>query len=175
MDVLQGGIKAVQSVSAKNTTKYKIKIRGGFNMFNTLKKRIKNEKGLSLVELLAVIVILAIVAAIAIPAIGNIIDNQRVKAIKADAANIISAAQIYYADNGTTTTFTVNASDGNGNSYVNLGNASVTTAVTVNSSGALTAGVITKNGKTLTISGTTTLAGLKVDSTDKTGTNWKIE
>ena len=41
-------------------------------MFNTLKKRIKNEKGLSLVELLAVIVILAIVAAIAIPAIIGI-------------------------------------------------------------------------------------------------------
>lgn len=37
--------------------------------------RVKNEKGLTLVELLAVIVILAIVAAIAIPAISNVIDN----------------------------------------------------------------------------------------------------
>lgn len=68
-------------------------------MFQVLKKRIKNEKGLSLVELLAVIVILGIVAAIAIPAIGNIIDSSRVKAAKADAANVLSAAQIYFLEN----------------------------------------------------------------------------
>ncbi|NLY78711.1 MAG: prepilin-type N-terminal cleavage/methylation domain-containing protein, partial [Lysinibacillus sp.] len=40
-------------------------------MFNLLKKRIKNEKGLTLIEVLAVVVILAIVAMIAIPAIGG--------------------------------------------------------------------------------------------------------
>ncbi|MGA4518578.1 prepilin-type N-terminal cleavage/methylation domain-containing protein [Solibacillus silvestris] len=74
-------------------------------MFNTLKKRIKNEKGLSLVELLAVIVILAIVAAIAIPAIGNIIESSRVKAAKADAANVLSAAQIYFTENANENTF----------------------------------------------------------------------
>ncbi|MEK5183672.1 prepilin-type N-terminal cleavage/methylation domain-containing protein [Solibacillus sp. FSL W7-1324] len=68
-------------------------------MFNTLKKRIKNEKGLSLVELLAVIVILAIVAAIAIPAIGNIIENSRYNAVKSDAINVLNAAQLYYTDN----------------------------------------------------------------------------
>lgn len=68
-------------------------------MFNTLKKRIKNEKGLSLVELLAVIVILGIVAAIAIPAIGNIIENSRYNAVKADGINVINAAQLYYIDN----------------------------------------------------------------------------
>ncbi|WP_342574717.1 prepilin-type N-terminal cleavage/methylation domain-containing protein [Solibacillus sp. FSL K6-1781] len=67
-------------------------------MFNTLKKRIKNEKGLSLVELLAVIVILAIVAAIAIPAIGNIINNQRDKAILSDISGLVSASKIAYAD-----------------------------------------------------------------------------
>ena len=67
-------------------------------MFNTIKKRIKNEKGLSLVELLAVIVILAIVAAIAIPAIGNIIENSRIKAAKADVANVLSGANIYFTD-----------------------------------------------------------------------------
>ena len=68
-------------------------------MFELLKKRIKNEKGLSLVELLAVIVILGIVAAIAIPAIGNIIENSRYNAVKADAINVINAAQLYYIDN----------------------------------------------------------------------------
>ena len=42
-----------------------------------LQKRLKNEKGLTLVELLAVIVILGIIAAIAIPSIGNIVENTR--------------------------------------------------------------------------------------------------
>ena len=69
-------------------------------MLQQMKKRLKNEKGLTLIELLAVIVILAIIAAIAIPAIGNIIDNSRIKAIKSDAVNIINAANLYYTDNG---------------------------------------------------------------------------
>lgn len=69
-------------------------------MLQQMKKRLKNEKGLTLIELLAVIVILAIIAAIAIPAIGNIIDNSRVKAAKADAVNILNAANIYFTDEG---------------------------------------------------------------------------
>lgn len=69
-------------------------------MFKLMKKRIKNEKGLTLIEVLAVVVILAIVAMIAIPAIGGIIDNNRVKAIKVDAVNVISAANIYFTDGG---------------------------------------------------------------------------
>lgn len=70
-------------------------------MFKKLmnKRVLKNEKGLTLIELLAVIVILAIVAAIAIPAIGNIIDNSRYKAVKSDALNAMNAAQIYFTDN----------------------------------------------------------------------------
>ncbi len=68
-------------------------------MFKTIKKRFKNEKGLSLVELLAVIVILAIVAAIAIPAIGNIIKNSEAKAEVADAIQILNGANIYFTDN----------------------------------------------------------------------------
>lgn len=63
--------------------------------------RVKNEKGLTLVELLAVIVILAIVAAIAIPAINNVIDNLRYKALKADAINVIHAAQFYFMEHKT--------------------------------------------------------------------------
>ncbi|MFJ8518268.1 prepilin-type N-terminal cleavage/methylation domain-containing protein [Lysinibacillus xylanilyticus] len=63
------------------------------------KKQLKNQKGLTLIELLAVIVILAIVAAIAIPAIGNIIDNSKFNGVKADAINVINAANLYYTDN----------------------------------------------------------------------------
>ncbi|MCY9545645.1 prepilin-type N-terminal cleavage/methylation domain-containing protein [Lysinibacillus xylanilyticus] len=63
------------------------------------KKLLKNQKGLTLIELLAVIVILAIVAAIAIPAIGNIIDNSKLNGVKADAINVLNAANLYYTDN----------------------------------------------------------------------------
>lgn len=62
-------------------------------------KHLKNQKGLTLIELLAVIVILAIIAAIAIPAIGNIIENSRYKAVKSDAINVINAANIYFTEN----------------------------------------------------------------------------
>ncbi|ANU11315.1 Tfp assembly type protein [Planococcus antarcticus DSM 14505] len=64
-----------------------------------LQKKLNNEKGMTLIELLAVIVIIAIIAAIAIPAIGNIIENSRYSAVKSDALNALSAANIYFAEN----------------------------------------------------------------------------
>ncbi|MFD1030492.1 prepilin-type N-terminal cleavage/methylation domain-containing protein [Metaplanococcus flavidus] len=60
-----------------------------------MQKKLKNEKGMTLIELLAVIVILAIIAAIAVPAISGIIENSRVGAVKSDAINIINAAELY--------------------------------------------------------------------------------
>ncbi len=62
------------------------------------KKLLKNEKGLTLIELLAVIVILAIISAIAVPAIGNIIENTRYNATKADAISVLNAANLYFTD-----------------------------------------------------------------------------
>ncbi|MFJ7182442.1 prepilin-type N-terminal cleavage/methylation domain-containing protein [Lysinibacillus xylanilyticus] len=78
-------------------------------MFKKLvnKKRLNNEKGLTLIELLAVIVILAIIAAIAIPAIGNIIENTRYNAVKADAINVLNAANLYFTDEPDKTEVTV--------------------------------------------------------------------
>ena len=64
-----------------------------------LQKKLKNEKGLTLVELLAVIVILGIIAAIAVPSIGNIIENSRQKAIIADALNAMESANLYFIEN----------------------------------------------------------------------------
>jgi len=64
-----------------------------------IQQKLKEQKGLTLIELLAVIVILAIIAAIAIPAIGNIIENSRVGAAKSDVLNAINAAELYLADN----------------------------------------------------------------------------
>ena len=59
-----------------------------------MKKVLKNQKGLTLVELLAVIVILGIIAAIAVPAIANIIDNSRKDAHVANAESMYDAARL---------------------------------------------------------------------------------
>lgn len=59
----------------------------------------KDERGLTLVELLAVVVILAIVAAIAFVLIGNVIDNSKKDAHIANAQQIVSAVKLAEASN----------------------------------------------------------------------------
>ena len=70
-----------------------------------MKKKIqailKNQKGLTLVELLAVIVILGIIAAIAVPSIGGIIDNSKKDAHVANAQQMVSAAKMAVAADST--------------------------------------------------------------------------
>src|SRR5690625_5255612 len=63
-------------------------------------KRLKNERGLTLVELLAVIVILAIVGVIAFVMIGNVIENSKKDAHIANAQQLIASAKLYEADGG---------------------------------------------------------------------------
>lgn len=62
-------------------------------------KQLKDERGLTLVELLVVVVILGIIAAIAVVAIGGIIENSRKDAMVADAKQMVSAAKLYTAQN----------------------------------------------------------------------------
>ncbi|WP_084710699.1 competence type IV pilus major pilin ComGC [Ornithinibacillus californiensis] len=59
-----------------------------------LKRMFKNQKGFTLVELLAVIVILGIILAIAVPAIGNVIGDSEDKAHEANLELIKNAARL---------------------------------------------------------------------------------
>lgn len=63
-------------------------------MLNKMKKLFRNEKGFTLVELLAVIVILGIIVAIAVPAIGNITDGAKDDAAKAQDELVLDAARL---------------------------------------------------------------------------------
>lgn len=58
-----------------------------------------NNKGVTLIELLIVIVVLGIISAFAIPAVGTIISNTEKDAIVADAIAIENAAKLYCASN----------------------------------------------------------------------------
>ena len=61
-----------------------------------IKKFIRNPNGLTLLELLAVVVILGIVSAIAIPTFINIIENTKKDTHIANAKQIADAAENYY-------------------------------------------------------------------------------
>ncbi|MDN3449176.1 prepilin-type N-terminal cleavage/methylation domain-containing protein [Planococcus sp. APC 3906] len=79
-----------------------------------IQQKLKDQKGMTLIELLAVIVIIAIIAAIAIPAIGNIIENSRVGAAKSDALSAFAAAELYLAENAADTAITTAELTGGG-------------------------------------------------------------
>ncbi|MGE8078445.1 competence type IV pilus major pilin ComGC [Peribacillus loiseleuriae] len=68
-------------------------------MMKRVKALMNNQKGLTLVELLAVIVILGIIAAIAVPSIGKIIDNSKKDAHLANAQQMVSSARLAVAAN----------------------------------------------------------------------------
>lgn len=145
-------------------------------MLKLMKKRLKNEKGLTLVEVLAVVVILAIVAAIAIPAIGNLIDNSRIKAAKADVANVLSAANIYFTDTSEGTADKAKLSE-----YVDswgvLGQETVT-AITVTKgapgSGTGESATAASQNK-ITVTGTIKLGSKSYTVTDATVDNLKVD
>jgi type IV pilus assembly protein PilA len=72
-------------------------------MRQMLKNKLKEQKGLTLIELLAVIVILGIISAIAIPSIMGLIDNSKKDAHIANAQQMINSAKLAVAGDDTYT------------------------------------------------------------------------
>ncbi|WP_413308470.1 type II secretion system protein [Bacillus sp. 1P10SD] len=68
-------------------------------MLQKLKNKLKDQRGLTLIELLAVIVILGIISAIAVPSILGIIDKSKKDAKVAEAVQIINSAKLYVTTN----------------------------------------------------------------------------
>lgn len=75
-------------------------------------KFLKSQRGLTLVELLAVIVILGIIAAIAVPAIGKIVQNSHIKAAKSEAIIALNSSEMFFLENNLQATWaTANITD----------------------------------------------------------------
>ncbi|MEB8417849.1 pilus assembly FimT family protein [Enterococcus casseliflavus] len=111
---------------------------------NRFNKLMKDETGLSLVELLAVVVIIAILSGIGVIAIGNIIQNAREDAAISDVQTAYSAAVLHQstseglASGGNNNTFTL-ADVNTAGLYNGGGFASLSTVLfTITSEGTLT-------------------------------------
>ena len=73
-----------------------------------MKRVLKNKKGFTLVELLAVIVVLAIIILIAVPSVMNSMEKARRNSFVVEAREIIKSAQAAYAE------YLMNSSSGSG-------------------------------------------------------------
>ena len=63
-----------------------------------MRNLLRNNKGVTLIEILAVIVILGVVAAVAVPTIGNLIEDRREKAALSEWTSLQEGASLFVLD-----------------------------------------------------------------------------
>ncbi|GEM_PF-2253856 len=71
--------------------------------FNALFKKVRDQKGFTLVELLVVMAILAVLAALAVPKFGQMLKDSKYNAHNENVAMIYKAAEMYIASHGSPT------------------------------------------------------------------------
>lgn len=69
--------------------------------------KVRNKKGLTLIELLAVVLIIGIIAAIAVPAVSNAIEKSKTNADLANQRLILDAGNRYALEKAPTVTTTI--------------------------------------------------------------------
>ena len=79
--------------------KVRIVVQSWKHYWGELKHK-RNEEGLTLIELMVVVVILGIIAAVAIPSISNAINSAKVNTTISDLSTYQQALQRYYLDHG---------------------------------------------------------------------------
>ncbi|HYE11791.1 MAG TPA: type II secretion system protein [Patescibacteria group bacterium] len=70
-------------------------------MLGLFKRRTKNTKGFTLIELIVVIAILGMLAVIALPRFADMRVNAEAQANETTAISIVNAAEVYFQDTGT--------------------------------------------------------------------------
>jgi type IV pilus assembly protein PilA len=76
-------------------------------MLNALRKRMQDDKGFTLIELMVVVLIIAILIAIAIPTFLGLRERAQDRAAQSDLRNAMTAAKAFYTDDETYTGFVV--------------------------------------------------------------------
>lgn len=70
-------------------------------------RKLKNQKGFTLVEILVVVIIVAILAAIAVPIYMRYVERSRSSEAQAALSTLRKTFQVYQTQNGTTQDFTI--------------------------------------------------------------------
>jgi type IV pilus assembly protein PilA len=81
-------------------------------MLNALRKRMQDDKGFTLIELMVVVLIIAILIAIAIPTFLGLRERAQNRAAQSDLRNALTAAKAFYTDGETYTGFNVAVAEG---------------------------------------------------------------